>query len=1323
MKKFLSLVLALVMTMSLVTVSAGAKEFKDDADVTYDEAVAVISEVGVVDGYEDGSFKPSNTLTRGAAAKIICNLILGPTTAAELRADTAPYKDVPVSNVFSGYIAYCAKEGIISGYADGSFRPAGTLTGYAFMKMLLGALGYDSKNEGYTGANWSIAVAKQAIGIGLNAGLTEEFNGVDFVTREEAALYAFNTLKATMVDYEQKITTTINGIDVVISQGNEKPVTWTQGKNNDGNIKEDGFVQFAEEFFPDLVRKDDSTKFEEPANTWVNDKTEIGTFERTDLLVTDPYTTEVTGKDLYDLLKSGVIKDNDLEVYVDGVAAKGNELFDKDDIVRSNNEKLGATGNGVVTKVYLNTDKDLITVVSINTYLAKATADYNESKEYAPLNVYMENATGTNFNVDVEDVAAVADVKEDAFYQVNVSKKSDSKGEVVVLKAVEVLEDSTVTKFSTSDNKVSKLTVGGEEYKANVKAYYDDEILNEYNESLLTDNTYNVYVDENGYFIGVDLFEGTNNYVFITGYDLDGSHIAVKTATAAAIFTDGTMKTIKVNVSDTNDNIEAALNDGNKAAGKGYFTKWANGKTGGNNAENNWYTYTVTDEVYTLKPADRSTKSSAADASTIRTDSLFVDGQGANKARVYGEDATIFLTADTGDVSLPHTGDIGITEVTGVYTGVQSVEIEVEAEDAAAMKGNVFTVYDSDHYMIAAVVLGDAIGSNNNLAYILSGPKSEEYKDGVYYWEFDAVMDGVKKTFQAKSNYPNDKNLLDSNKYGVLELRFDGDYVTDLRTVDADKIYTYTDAIKVPAQKIDDESVYFMKNLKKSENIVELSGNVMYITKGQKDVALAMGKDAKAVVIQPENGKEKVTEFASVASAVNYLADAVEGTAVKEYDGDIFALLNSNTSAAWVVFKSNTELKTGAGKPGAGDSGEHFTAQPYIYENGFATLSVTAERPAYIATGTALNFSYDVYVNGAPYGSDNGTIAAADKTATENWDNGSSNMFLYRPIKAGDKITVENFQFTNLPAQNYVLKIVDQNGNDLSAKLAKPTNWTVSGTTAGDKWVQFATGAYGNGTFAVTKVENATYTGTLPTGVAYTALATVSGLKADTKGYVVVTVDTSALDAYAGPWAITTATGDANPNVALSNYGLAGETAVLSITGASSIANGTNFDLSGVKVALTGAPAAYKYKVTVAGMGSATVVGTTAGALSGVIKVDKNIEITKDMVSVSVVEEKMVVTGGNWNGNKLTLTFSENVGAAAESNFTWAVGTANPANSSTLNSIAVQGNTVTLTFSGSDLAAGNTVATTGSAIQGPTAANTAAAQTITLNANGTVTVA
>ena len=143
MKKFLSLVLALVMTMSLVTVSAGAKDFTDDSEITYKEAVDVISALGVVDGYSGGDFRPDDVLTRGAAAKIICNLILGPTTAEALSAGTAPFKDVPVTNTFAGYITYCSQQGIINGYADGTFRPNDNISRQQFAVMLFRYLGLD----------------------------------------------------------------------------------------------------------------------------------------------------------------------------------------------------------------------------------------------------------------------------------------------------------------------------------------------------------------------------------------------------------------------------------------------------------------------------------------------------------------------------------------------------------------------------------------------------------------------------------------------------------------------------------------------------------------------------------------------------------------------------------------------------------------------------------------------------------------------------------------------------------------------------------------------------------------------------------------------------------------------------------------------------------------------------------------------------------------------------------------------------------------------------------------------------------------------------
>ncbi|MBR3640935.1 MAG: S-layer homology domain-containing protein, partial [Oscillibacter sp.] len=268
MKRILSLVLELAMTMTLVTLTAEAKEFTDDDAVNYDEAVTVLSEIKVIDGYADGSFHPEGTLTRGAAAKIICNLILGPKTASALTTPTAPFPDVPADHTFAGYIAYCANEGIINGYEDGTFRPAGTLTGNAFMKMLLGALGYDPIVEGFVGTNWSISVLNRALSIELNK-RNEDFNGSLAVKREEACLYALNMLTSTMVEYEKKNSVTIGDV-AIVSNSSAKEVTRNANEKDFRGGKEgaNGTLQFCEKYFPDLTYEEGTDGYMRPSREW-----------------------------------------------------------------------------------------------------------------------------------------------------------------------------------------------------------------------------------------------------------------------------------------------------------------------------------------------------------------------------------------------------------------------------------------------------------------------------------------------------------------------------------------------------------------------------------------------------------------------------------------------------------------------------------------------------------------------------------------------------------------------------------------------------------------------------------------------------------------------------------------------------------------------------------------------------------------------------------------------------------------------------------------------------------------------------------------------
>ena len=374
MKKFLSLVLALVMTMSLVTVSAGAKDFTDSSKIQYKDAIDVMSAVKVIDGYADGSFNPSTTLTRGAAAKIICNLILGPTTASALVADAAPYKDVPANHTFAGYIAYCQKEGIISGYADGTFRPAATLTGYAFMKMLLGALGYDATIEGYTGANWSINVAKRALNIGLDDGLVGDFNGVKAVTREEACLYAFNTLDSDMVEYDSTTNITVGGATVVIAGSKASVVAQTGYKDTMDDGLNVHTLQFAEKYFPDLKKVGGvSDNMDRPATSWKLKNVEITKITKTP---DASYTVEVNGKTLYkDLSLSKKIEAANVDVYTDGGSVTHTQAIAKGD----EDTKFG--GKGIQTEVYLQKDADGdvvgATVCVIKNYVGKLTVSKN----------------------------------------------------------------------------------------------------------------------------------------------------------------------------------------------------------------------------------------------------------------------------------------------------------------------------------------------------------------------------------------------------------------------------------------------------------------------------------------------------------------------------------------------------------------------------------------------------------------------------------------------------------------------------------------------------------------------------------------------------------------------------------------------------------------------------------------------------------------------------------------------------------------------------------------------------------------------------------
>ena len=729
MKKFLSLVLALVMTMSLVTVSAGAKDFTDDSEITYKEAVDVISALGVVDGYSGGDFRPDDVLTRGAAAKIICNLILGPTTASALSAGTAPFKDVPVTNTFAGYITYCSQQGIISGYADGTFRPTGTLSGNAFMKMLLGALGYDSSIEGYTGANWTVSVIKQAVGIGLDDG-NDEFVGSKAVTRQEAALYAFNMLQATMVEYDQQNTIVVG--DITINTTSSRSDVENNGKS-DKYINSDGKMQFAEKYFTDL-RLDDSGEddFARPSNVWTLKSDEIGTYAK-DADAT--YTTKVEVGDIYkDLGLNKTVAKDDVSVYVDGVSSKDHPNM-KDQLpvaIKKGDDDTKFGANGVLTEVFYDEDDGTVTITEVNTYVGQvsknvaATSKKDAYVVVSTLDVVPSESGNLEFETNEE-------FEEDAYVLYTYSEAAEEVKSVAAAEEVSGTVTKVINKASDDENK--GLTIADTAYKTSRTV--SGELLGD----VSVKNDYTVYLDAYGYVIYIEEEELTaQDYALVLATANKSDFVGKK---AELLFADGTTKVVTTEKDYSNDI-----------------------------ADNTIVTYKVdSDNVYTLKEVSSKQDKGGYNKTVKETDiSNFVlkndkASINVNGTAVTANSKTLFVVQDTED-----------TDEYTAYTGIKNAP-SITAASGKDRQVDVYYFCKNGSMVTVMFIMPESkvdVEDDSSKMLFLAG---ESVSDLIHdadddYFEYNAVVNGEITTVKVAEELGDGLNGLyksfSTNKYGVI---------------------------------------------------------------------------------------------------------------------------------------------------------------------------------------------------------------------------------------------------------------------------------------------------------------------------------------------------------------------------------------------------------------------------------------------------------------------------------------------------------------------------------------------------------------------------
>ena len=737
LKKILALVMALVMSMSLVTI-ANAADFTDDSEISYKEAVDVMTAIGVIDGYDDGSFDPDGILTREEAATLITRMLLGD-EADSLSSSSSSFADVDASRWSSPYIEYCVSLGIIAGAGDGNFYPAEQLTGYAFAKMLLIALGYDADREGYTGTSWTVNVASDATSAGIDQDGLMMSSGL---SREGAAQMCLNTLEADMVSYSGSSSTTVStgdGTSIVISGSAEEINNSESDDYRTDSEDRDDIQQFCEYYFEYLQKNEaDTDEFGRPAVSWRYRSSTIGTYseEADGSFIASAEKGElydVIGRDVYNEL---VDSDSDVNLYVYVNGEDVSDEYDDEDemidayFIRNEDDDATCTGRGVLTEVFVDDDTDDVTITHIFTYVAQVDGDY-----------------------------VLVTVAEDE---------------------IQTIQPATViTGEVTAYTSTSSVTVDGTRYyysKTFNDAVTDDGI--EYN----LNDEYMLVLDENDYVLYSDGADGVNSYVLLSRAARAGS--ISDDLEAYAYFLNGTVDTI-----DLDDDSEGtATIEGTEVGIYEYF----NDDDNDNVSRADIYTWYEYDEQsngsYEVSDPENDRNMELIDSNSgmdegddiVASGSAYVYYGDSSSDRIRVDNSTVFVIDDDDDVQ--------------VYTGVRNApDITYQGTDVVVS----WVMDDDGRYAEAVFIASDDMnvsGGSDDRVYILDTDyeHSVDTDDNDYY-TYEAIVNGeITEVYTADNSTFNKIGLYHEISYNTYDY-VNGAELVDESDNDGDDFRAYVD--------------------------------------------------------------------------------------------------------------------------------------------------------------------------------------------------------------------------------------------------------------------------------------------------------------------------------------------------------------------------------------------------------------------------------------------------------------------------------------------------------------------------------------------------
>ena len=849
---------------------AGAA-FTDSADIKATEAVDMLTALGVIDGFEDGSFQPNGTVTRAQMAKMIYVARTGNSNADSYASTPTTFTDI-TGHWAAGYIKYCQANGIIAGKSATKFCPNDNVTGIEAAKMLLVTAGYKADKEGLVGAAW----ANKTLGLAEENSLLDDVNTslAAALPRQYAAQIIYNALDMDTVKYEDgevvKNETTKTEMKQVPIYGADKKITGyntiatTVTENETVGEKYLKLVTDEDLILDKMSYDDNKDQYSFLGYSKIKGDYSSLMGQKVKVLHEKNKTDKVFG----------VYADPDSKVVATAIC-------DDLDTVSSSNEKIKVDGTEYKTDGALSK----VPVFNFNqSDVAGYLASYISNDNVAPYSIKLidnddngkiDRAVVTPFtvnevtyvgstsitlkgigSVDKDDLILSDDVKKDDYVKViavanSVKEKRVASKVDVVTGTVESVKDSSTVK------------VDGTWYKKAGSDALSDADLDSKVELQVV----------NGFYFAAEVVAadaGSSDVLYISAADDADSDVGDYSVAAKAYFADGSDK--KINIVEVNDNdvdagstvamtgsplvpqVDSYQTTNNKVV-VGMMYRYETKKNG------DYKLFALNDNNSKNRAGYKTYKQASTGKYTDSTDRLTVDSTSFTIA----DDATVYVqttnAAATGDKVKVITGKAlkKWSDTTGLYAQV------LANESNGAKNAKVVSIV----YNAASI----SSASDDSYGYVVETPTRITNSDGDKVWQY-VIWNGSKNitVFEDKTSQSADKGeFIQYNVVSDTEIEDINNNIGSydaVTAIDGDKIDTTSNT----ALGIDDKDTQVIYVNTKDTKGVEggkialadepIDGNY---TKNVYVVNAVNGKDLDAIFVDVNNKMEKVSYAATLS--------------------------------------------------------------------------------------------------------------------------------------------------------------------------------------------------------------------------------------------------------------------------------------------------------------------------------------------------------------------------------------------------------------------------------------------------------------------------